>query len=38
MVLDDANAQTLVAQLATGNTLDLMNQLSYTTMAGGRGI
>jgi hypothetical protein len=35
MVLDDANAQTLVAQLATGNTLDLMNQLSYTTMAGG---
>jgi hypothetical protein len=35
MVLDDANAQTLVAQLATGNTLDLMNQLSYTTMGGG---
>jgi hypothetical protein len=34
MVLDDANAQTLVAQLASGNTLDLMNQLSYTTMAG----
>ncbi len=34
MVLDDANAQTLVAQLANGNTLDLMNQLSYTTMAG----
>jgi hypothetical protein len=35
IVLDDANAQTLVAQLATGNTLDLMNQLSYTTMGGG---
>jgi len=35
MVLDDANAQTLVTQLATGNTLDLMNQLSYTTMGGG---
>ncbi len=34
MVLDDANAQTLVAQLATGNTLDLMNQLSYTAMGG----
>ena len=34
MVLDDANAQTLVAQLASGNTLDLMNQLSYTTMGG----
>ena len=35
MVLDDANAQSLVDQLANGNTLDLMNQLSYTTMAGG---
>ena len=35
MVLDDANAQSLVDQLATGSTLDLMNQLSYTTMAGG---
>jgi hypothetical protein len=35
MVLDDANAQTLVAQLANGSTLDLVNQLSYTTMAGG---
>jgi hypothetical protein len=34
MVLDDANAQTLVAQLASGSTLDLMNQLSYTTMGG----
>ena len=35
MVLDDANAQSLVNQLANGNTLDLMNQLSSTTMAGG---
>jgi len=35
IVLDDANAQTLVAQLASGSTLDLMNQLSYTTMGGG---
>jgi hypothetical protein len=34
MVLDDANAQSLVAQLATGSTVDLMNQLSYSTMAG----
>lgn len=35
MVLDDANAQSLVDQLATGSTLDLMNQISYTTLAGG---
>jgi hypothetical protein len=35
MVLDDANAQSLVEQLATGSTLDLMNQISYTTLAGG---
>ncbi len=35
MVLDDANAQSLVNQLASGSTLDLMNQLSYSTMAGG---
>jgi hypothetical protein len=34
MVLDDANAQSLVAHLATGSTLDLMNQLSYSSMAG----
>jgi hypothetical protein len=34
MVLDDANAQSLVAQLASGSTLDLMNQLSYSSMAG----
>ncbi len=34
MVLDDANAQSLVAQLATGSTVDLMNQLSYSSMGG----
>src|SRR5579871_4728569 len=35
MVLDDANAQSLVAQLANGTTGDLMNQLSYSSMGGG---
>jgi hypothetical protein len=35
MVLDDANAQSRVDQLASGSTVDLMNQLSVTTMAGG---
>jgi hypothetical protein len=35
LVLDDANAQSLVNQLVNGSTLDLMNQISYTTMAGG---
>jgi hypothetical protein len=35
MVLDDANAQSLVDQLTNGNALNLMNQLSYTTMGGG---
>jgi hypothetical protein len=35
MVLDDANAQSLVNQLANGTTGDLMNQLSYSTMGGG---
>ncbi len=34
MVLDDANAQSLVTQLANGTTGDLMNQLSYSTMGG----
>ena len=34
IVLDDANAQSLVAQLASGSTVDLMNQLSYSSMAG----
>ena len=35
MVLDDANAQSRVDQLANGSTLDLMNQISYTSFAGG---
>ncbi len=35
LVLDDANAQTLVDQLTSGSTADLMNQLSYSSMAGG---
>jgi hypothetical protein len=34
LVLDDANVQSLVAQLANGSTADLMNQLSYSTAAG----
>ncbi len=35
MVLDDANAQSRVSQLTSGSTLDLMNQLSFTNVAGG---
>src|SRR5579863_6552690 len=35
LVLDDANAQSLVSQLANGTTGDLMNQLSYSSMGGG---
>ncbi|MFP5276793.1 MAG: hypothetical protein ACLGPM_06740 [Acidobacteriota bacterium] len=35
MVLDDSNAQSLVSQLANGSALDLVNQLSWSTMAGG---
>ena len=34
LVLDDANAQSLVSQLASGTTGDLMNQLSYSSLAG----
>jgi len=34
LVLDDANAQSLVAQLATGSTVDLMNQISSSSMGG----
>ena len=34
LVLDDANAQSLVVQLANGSAGDLMNQLSYSTLAG----
>ncbi|MDR3752099.1 MAG: hypothetical protein P4K94_11510 [Terracidiphilus sp.] len=35
LVMDDANAQSLVAQLANGSTLDLMNAISSSSMAGG---
>ncbi len=35
LVLDDANAQSLVDQLASGSTADLMNQLSYSNIGGG---
>ena len=35
MVLDDANAQSLVGQLVNGDTLNLMNAISSTAMAGG---
>jgi hypothetical protein len=32
LVLDDTNAQSVVAQLASGSTMDLMNQLIYSPM------
>ena len=35
LVLDDSNAQSLVTQLTSGSTGDLMNQISYSPMAGG---
>jgi len=35
LVLDDSSAQSMVNQLANGATGDLMNQLSYSPMAGG---
>jgi hypothetical protein len=35
LVMDDSNAQTRVGQLTEGSTADLMNQLSYSNMAGG---
>jgi hypothetical protein len=35
LVLDDTNAQSMVDQLASGSAGDLMNQLSYSSMAGG---
>ena len=35
MVLDDTNARSVVDQLANGNTLSLMNDISSTTMGGG---
>ena len=35
LVLDDSNAQSMVNQITNGATGDLMNQLSYSPMAGG---
>jgi hypothetical protein len=35
MVLDDTNAQSRVDQLANANSVDLMNQLSYSNLAKG---
>ena len=35
LVLDDANVESQVAQLTSGSTGDLMNQLSHSTMGGG---
>jgi hypothetical protein len=35
LVLDDTNAQSRVAQLTSGSTVDLMNQISYSSMARG---
>lgn len=35
LVMDDANTQSRVAQIANGSTADLMNQLSYAQAAGG---
>jgi hypothetical protein len=35
LVLDDTNAQSLVNQLTSGSSGDLMNQISYSTMGGG---
>ncbi|MGB6974864.1 MAG: hypothetical protein WBD67_09300, partial [Terracidiphilus sp.] len=34
LVMDDANTQSRVAQLASGSTVDLMNQISYSSMGG----
>ena len=34
LVLDDANAQTLITQLASGSTADMMNQISYSSLGG----
>ena len=35
LVLDDTNAQSLVAQLTSGTTADLMNQISFSSVARG---
>ncbi|MDR3741662.1 MAG: hypothetical protein P4L40_21800 [Terracidiphilus sp.] len=34
LVMDDSNAQTRVAQIASGSTADLMSQLSYSNVGG----
>jgi hypothetical protein len=34
LVLDDANAQSLVSQITSGSTVDLMNAISSSSMAG----
>jgi hypothetical protein len=34
LVLDDANAQSLVVQLTSGSTADLMNQIGYSPLGG----
>jgi len=34
LVLDDANAQSRVAQITSGSTVDLMNQISYSALGG----
>ena len=34
LVMDDANTQSRVAQLTTGSTVDLMNQISYSRVGG----
>jgi hypothetical protein len=35
LVLDDTNAQSMVSQIASGSTMDLMNQLSYSQIGKG---
>lgn len=35
LVLDDAHSQSMLAQLASGDTATLMNQISYSRVAGG---
>jgi hypothetical protein len=34
LVLDDSNAQSVVTQIANGSAADMMNQLSYSALAG----
>jgi hypothetical protein len=35
LILDDANSQTMLARVSNGATADLMNQISYSRLAGG---